>query len=99
MTEHERTEASMINAQQMHNTPDSPILVEPTRTGALGKTDVRYWAKRVEKAAPREGYQSPFFSVQICLRGRRMRFPLETANKATAATKAQRIYLSLLASG
>jgi integrase len=82
------------NAQQLHNT-------EPkgTESGKVGKTDVRYWAKRVEKPAPRDGYQSPFYSVQIAYRGRRMRFPLETNIRQTAAEKAQRIYLSLLSSG
>lgn len=67
--------------------------------GKIGKTDVRYWQRRVEKVASREGYQSPFYSVQIAFHGKRVRFPLETAIKETAAGKSQRIYLSLLTKG
>lgn len=83
---------SLSNAQQLHNS-------SPKKPGKVTKTDVRYWSKRVEKPAPRDGYTSPFYSVQIAHRGRRMRFPLETAIRETAASKAQRIYLSLLSEG
>lgn len=84
----------------MHNSlPQTPAASGAIGKAKVGKTDVRHWLKRVEKLAPRDGYQSPFFSVQIAHRGRRMRFPLETANKEAAAGKAQRIYLSLLSVG
>ncbi|QIF02439.1 site-specific integrase [Roseimicrobium sp. ORNL1] len=87
-------------AQQMHNTTRPNASEEVTKSKAkISKTDVRYWQNRVEKSAPRDGYVSPFFSVQIAFRGRRMRFPLETSVKQTAAAKAQKVYLSLLAVG
>jgi integrase len=93
------------NAQQMHNTTGSNIAEgSPTPgisggKGGLPRTDLRYWQKRVEKPAPRPGYESPFYSVQIAFGGRRVRFPLSTPNKAAAAAKAQNIYLSLMAVG
>lgn len=72
---------------------------EKSTKGKVARTDVRYWMKRVEKPKNGDGYAPPFFSVQMAFRGKRMRFPLETANKDAAAGKAQRIYLSLVTKG
>ncbi len=87
------------NAQQLHNRPPVGDPANSARKSKIGKADVRHWLKRVEKPAPREGYVSPFYSVQIAFRGQRVRFPLETANKEAAADKARSIYLSLLTNG
>ncbi|MCB1231634.1 MAG: tyrosine-type recombinase/integrase [Verrucomicrobiae bacterium] len=66
----------------------------------FSRTDVRYWQERVERRiSPSTGQPSSSFSVQIAFKGRRGRFALDTANKATAAKKAQEIYLSLQQNG
>ncbi|GEP45640.1 tyrosine-type recombinase/integrase [Brevifollis gellanilyticus] len=58
------------------------------------KTAAAYWLPKVKK--PQD---STLFGVQIAYRGKRHRFPLETANKDTAAEKARDIYLSLVGVG
>jgi len=63
------------------------------------RTDIRYWRKRVIKRSPREGYTTPFYSVQVHWRGKRHRFALEKTDKDEAASKAQAIYLFLLSNG
>lgn len=91
------------NAQQMHNEnsrgqPSRAAKKASKAESRVSRTDIRYWRKRVKKAY-RDGYQSPFYSVQIAYKGQRMRFPLETGEKEAAADKARLIYCSLLSNG
>jgi len=58
------------------------------------KTAAAYWLGKVRKSAG-----SALYGVQIAYRGKRHRFPLETANAEAAAEKARSIYLSLVANG
>jgi integrase len=58
------------------------------------KTATAHWQKKVKKPAG-----SALYGVQIAYRGKRHRFPLETANAESAAEKARNIYLSLVANG
>jgi integrase len=58
------------------------------------KTAAAYWLGKVKKPAG-----SALYGVQIAYRGKRHRFPLETANAEAAAEKARSIYLSLVANG
>ena len=64
-----------------------------TESKRFPKTDVRYWRDRLFKRSNEE------WQVQIAYAGRQKRFPLRTANKDSAATKARDIYLSLNAAG
>jgi integrase len=109
-TEQDRSVLSQATAQQLHNSfpgvspDDSPAVRKGN--GGVPRTDVRYWKKRVSKPTldrGAKGYTSPFYSVQIAYDdgkvNKRVRFPLETANVETAASKAQSIYLSLVANG
>jgi integrase len=61
---------------------------------AAPKTSAAYWLGKVKKSAG-----SALYGVQIAYRGKRHRFPLETANAEPAAEKARGIYLSLVANG
>lgn len=61
---------------------------------AAPKTAAAYWLGKVKKPAG-----SALYGVQIAYRGKRHRFPLETANAEAAAEKARSIYLSLVANG
>lgn len=71
------------NAQKMHRLKKS-----------TPKTAAAYWLGKVKKPAG-----SALYGVQIAYRGKRHRFPLETANAEAAAEKARGIYLSLVAKG
>ena len=76
-----------------------------THNQRVARTDVRYWRKHVSKptVARGDGYVSPFYSAQISYDDgavdKRVRFPLETANLDEAASKAQAIYVCLVANG
>ena len=61
----------------------------------FGKTDVRYWAEKVFRRQRDGEGQDSHWTVQIQFLKRREQFPLDTANKATAAAKARDIYISL----
>ncbi len=63
------------------------------RTSTFSKTDVRYWEPRLFTRT------NGLYQVQMAYAGRQERFPLHTANKAEAATKAKSIYLSLHSKG
>ena len=65
----------------------------------LAKTHVAYWRDRVRKVKSTSGADSPNYSARIFYKGRRMRFPLRTANKEQAAAKAARIYSMLIQEG
>lgn len=103
-TDHISAGLHVPNAQQVHNSdqlciPAKGPKANKDKHSKLARTDVRYWKKHVKKADRGDGYVSPFYSVQIAHRGKRVRFPLETANQEAAASKAQSIYLHLLANG
>ncbi len=89
---HEGTPENGKSAQKMHRLKEKG----PNQSGSAGaaKTATSYWLPKVKKPAG-----SAMFGVQIAYRGERHRFPLETANKETAAEKARNIYLSLVANG
>jgi len=76
----------------------------PTLAGdSDSKTDMRYWLERVFKhsrpTADGRTYQDWDYSIRIKHAGRRMRFPLGTANKFEAARKARAIWQSLRSRG
>lgn len=58
------------------------------------KTAAAFWLNKVKKP---QG--STLYGAQIAYRGKRHRFPLETASKEIAAEKARDIYLSLVGAG
>ncbi|MDF1659996.1 MAG: tyrosine-type recombinase/integrase [Verrucomicrobiales bacterium] len=67
-----------------------------------GKTDVRYWKTKVarrERLIDGESVTDRHYSVQLQHQGRRTRFPLNSGNKASAATKALEVYLDILTLG
>ena len=63
------------------------------------KTDGRYWASRVRKPVSSRLKMCNSFSMECQFRGRRLSFPLHTANKDQAGAKAAKIYINLLALG
>ncbi len=68
----------------------------------FGKTDVRYWKTKVvrrQRLVGGELITDRHYSVQLQLQGRRTRFPLNSGNKTTAASKALEIYLDILTLG
>ena len=65
---------------------------------APGKSDIRYWQKRVRKTGSR-GNENPFYSVQLQHAGRRMELSLGTANQIEAAARAKERYLFLVGNG
>jgi integrase len=107
LSEQDGSGSNLPTAQLMHNSgqlcsADKPTLL-PKRSGSVARTDVRYWRKHVSKPERGDGYVSPMYSVQIAhddgIISKRVRFPLETPNLDAAASRAQNIYLSLLANG
>lgn len=65
---------------------------------SFGKTDVRYWAERIFRRT-RGTLVDTHWTAQIQHLGQREQFPLGTANKAAAASKARDIYVSLQGRG
>ena len=70
----------------------------------LPKTHKDYWKSRVEKLIytdrkTKEKTVSGEYSIRLYCKGRREYFPLNSSNKATAATKAKEIYTFLNANG
>jgi integrase len=68
----------------------------------LPKTDVRYWQRVLFQATythSGEIRHAPHWSVKLQYQGRRMTFALGTPNKASAASRARNIYLSLQGAG
>ena len=73
-----------------------------SKVGRFPKTDKRYWAAKVVQRAYRRNGQvlkELDFSAKVQFKGKRHRFMLGSPNRATAAAKAQRIYMSLLERG
>lgn len=58
------------------------------------KTHSAYWTPRVRKPTG-----SGLYGIQILYKGKRVRFPLETADKVTASDRARDRYLYLVANG
>jgi integrase len=65
-----------------------------TDSAGLAKTSQAYWLKKVKIPAGRSHY-----GFQLAYQGRRQFFNLETAEKASAATKAQKIYRDVIGKG
>jgi integrase len=63
---------------------------------AVGKADARYWQQPGKLLTDT---RSRFLFCKIQVHGRRESFPLRTANKSTAATKAAKIYGDVVALG
>lgn len=63
---------------------------------AVGKADSRYWQQAGKLLTDT---RSRFLFCKIQVQGRRESFPLRTANKSAAATKAARIYSDVVALG
>jgi integrase len=59
----------------------------------LPKTDARYWQDKVFTRTNED------YNAQIAFGGKQERWPLKTANRAQAASKARDIYLSLIRDG
>ncbi len=76
-------QANRKSAQEVHR-----------QKGSLPKTAAAYWIPKVKKPVG-----SGLYNLQVAYRGRRHRFPLETANREAAGEKARQIYLSLVAVG
>ncbi|MEZ5327009.1 MAG: tyrosine-type recombinase/integrase [Verrucomicrobiales bacterium] len=73
-----------------------------SKVGRHPKTGKRYWQNKVlRRVYRRDGHeiQESDFSVKVQFKGRRYRFVLGSANRATAAARAQKIYTSLLQRG
>lgn len=69
---------------------------------SYGKTDTRYWDKRLYRATYSKGgskFEVKDWYVRMSFKGRREIFNLGTANKASASRQARDIYLSLQAEG
>lgn len=64
---------------------------------AIGKGDTRYWLQKGKLYA--DSRTRGAFCCKIQVNGRRESFPLRTANREAAATKAARIYLDVAALG
>ena len=68
----------------------------------VGKSHVDYWAPRLKKRSYEwegETVEIPEYQVRIAHLGRREWFNTGTPNRANAAEKARKIYLSLIAKG
>jgi integrase len=67
------------------------------------KTDLKFWQGRIFKPvytrADGSRVQAANFAVEICLRGRRIKWSLETPNKEAAAARAKEIYLFIQVNG
>ena len=69
----------------------------PAKRAAIGKGDTRYWLQKGKLFA--DSRTRGAFCCKIQVNGRRESFPLRTANREAAATKAARIYTDIAALG
>lgn len=67
----------------------------PPASSRFGKTDCRYWQSRVSKKL----VSSIHYSISMQHAGKRVRFPLHTANKYAAANLATEIFKCLISEG
>jgi hypothetical protein len=68
----------------------------------IGKSDIRYWQKRVRKTRSNRGErvsENAFYLFELQYGGRRMGLSLGTANQMEAAARAKERYLFLIANG
>ena len=65
----------------------------------LSRTKVAYWRTRLEKVKSKKGTSSPDYSVRVVFKNKRVRFPLHTSNKESAASKAAQIFTFLIENG
>jgi integrase len=76
---------------------------DPQKIRRVGRSHVDYWTPRLKKRSylDRDGRlaEIPEWQVRIAHLGRREWFNTGTANKAAAAEKARKIYLSLISKG
>jgi integrase len=67
------------------------------------KTDIKFWRARIFKPvytrADGSRVKSANYAAQICFRGRRIKWSLDTSNREAAAARAKGIYLFLVANG
>jgi integrase len=67
------------------------------------KTDIKFWRARIFKPvytrADGSRVKSANYAAQICFRGRRIKWSLDTSNREAAAMRAKEIYLFLQANG
>src|SRR5437867_457321 len=75
----------------------------PKTIRRVGRSHVDYWMPRLKKRSYLDGegrfVEIPEWQIRIAHLGRREWFNTGTANKAAAAEKARRIYLSLISKG
>tara|TARA_R110002096_G_scaffold342549_2_gene535534 strand:+ start:5159 stop:6475 length:1317 start_codon:yes stop_codon:yes gene_type:complete len=78
-----------------------PASAQPQKRKTVGipRTNSAYWRDRVEKVTCRNGDESPCYSVRIVYQKKRVRFPLDTANKEAAASKSAKIFQFLIENG
>jgi len=95
--EHQETEIDSESVREMSENMDLSDTKDAKRNGTFGKTDSRYW-KQAGKLIS-DARWSGAFSCKVQVAGRRETFPLRTKNKATAATKAAKIYGDVVAFG
>jgi len=65
----------------------------------LPRTNVLYWRNKVERTVSQNGAVNTAYSVRIEWKCRRVRFPLNTANKNQAANEALKIFNHLTENG
>lgn len=87
-SKHERTGVNLKNVRLMSDSD--------TSKKTIGKADSRYWLQAGKLLTDS---RSRFLFCKIQVHGRRESFPLRTANKSVAATKAARIYGDVVALG
>ncbi|MGV3658845.1 MAG: tyrosine-type recombinase/integrase [Prosthecobacter sp.] len=89
MSKHESAHQDSTSAQRVHS----------GKSKAHPKTSKFYWVEKVKKPASSAGGASPHYGVQIKHNDRRMRFPLNTANKEAAAVLAAKIWTQIVSEG
>ena len=89
MSEHGNAQQNRKSAQQVHS----------GKTKSHPKTSKFYWMEKVKKPASSNGGDSPHYGIQIKHDDRRMRFPLNTANKEAAAALAAKIWTQIVSEG
>lgn len=92
MSEHEGSGMNTKSVRKMSEVSEG----NPSKR-IVGKGDARYWMQTGKLIADPRCRGS--FSCKIQVDGRRESFPLRTANKAAAATKAARVYGDVVALG
>jgi hypothetical protein len=90
------------NINPLTDTPRPAKPATSAQAASRGKTDLKYWQGRIFKPVyTRDGVraQSANYAVEICLRGQRAKWSLETPNKEAAAARAKDLYLYIQAHG